>query len=106
MVPADEVEELVARREQHLPQPLVRLDAGREPDLVSIGKVPASAAPVVTEERTARAERAHLGGKAFERALDEERSGCDVEVRLRSPELLAEATELGRSKGALGEGED
>src|SRR5205823_13423985 len=53
MVPAAEVEELVARRETHLPQSFVRLDPGREPDLVPVGPVPAAPALVVAIERTA-----------------------------------------------------
>src|SRR5947207_7307040 len=105
VVPADEVEQLVACGEPHLAQALVRLNAGRKPDLVSIRPVPAPAASVVPKERTARAKPAHLGGEALERAIDEERSGRDVEIGLGAPELLAESCELQRSKSAFCERE-
>src|SRR5437762_13659753 len=85
VVPADEVKELVAGRGPHLPQALVRLDTGREPDLVAIGPVAPTAASVVPKERTAPTESAHIRGKAFERALDEERTGRDVQICMGAP---------------------
>src|SRR6185436_16382079 len=96
MVPANEVEKLVTSRELHLPQALVCLDAGREPDLVAIRPVPATSARAVAKERTARAERADFRGEALERALDEERAGRHIQVRLCAPQLLAQPAELER----------
>src|SRR2546423_15424087 len=54
VIPADEVKELVAGREPHLPQALIRLDTGREPDLVAIWPVAATAPGVLPDERAAR----------------------------------------------------
>ena len=42
MVPADEVEQLVARGELDLPQPFIRLYARGELDLVPVGIEPAA----------------------------------------------------------------
>src|SRR2546425_4691431 len=61
MVPAHEVEELVARRKTHLPQALVRLDPRREPDLVAVRPEYAAAPRVVAVELAARAERPPVG---------------------------------------------
>jgi len=93
----------MARREPHLPESFIRLDPGREPDLVAVGPVPAAAARVVAIERTAGAEGADLGGEAFERALDEQRPWRDIEIGLGAPELLAQSADLLRSEGPLGE---
>src|SRR2546423_9749154 len=105
MVPADEVKELVARREAHLTQPLVGLHARGQPDLVAIGPVPPAASRVVAKEGAPRTEGAHRSGESFERALDEDRPGRDVEIGLREEELFAQSGKLSGPKDPLGERE-
>src|SRR5207237_5119366 len=105
VIPADEVEELVACRQAHLSKALVCLDACCKPDLVAVGPVPAPAARVVAKERTARAECTDLRWEFLERAIDEQRSRSDVQIGLCAPELLAQSSKLPRPKSALGERE-
>src|SRR2546425_1428569 len=101
MVPAHEVEELVACRETHLPQALVRLDPRGEPDLVAVGPEAAAAPRVVAVERAARAERPHLGREPLEGALDEPWPGRDIQIGTTQPEALAQAGEIARREDTL-----
>ncbi len=64
MVPAHEMEQLVAGRKLDLPQPFIGLDAGRELDLVAIGIEAASASRIRPDDPAAAAQRTDVVGEA------------------------------------------
>src|SRR5438093_13490296 len=86
MVPADEVEQLVAGRELDLTQPLVRLDTRRQLDLVAVGIEPAASARVRPDDPAMPAERPHVVRETAQGAFDQDLSRCYVEVQLPAPE--------------------
>ena len=104
VVPADVVEELVAARELDLPQPLVRLDARGELDLVAVGVEAAAVARVRPDDAAPPAERAHVLRKAGKRTLDELGPRCDVDEEMRTPPAAAKGIEIVAGE-ALGERE-
>ena len=86
MVPADEVEQLVAGRELDLPKSLVGLDAGSELDLVAI-RIEAAAAPGVRpNDPAAPTECPNLFGEAAEGALDQHIPWCHIQISPAAPE--------------------
>ena len=101
VVPADEVEELVACREPDLAKAFVRLDARRQPDLISVRPISAPTARVVAIERTPVTEALDLLGKAGERVPDEEWARRHIQIGVRAPELIAQRTQVARGQNPL-----
>ncbi len=86
VVPADEVEELVARGELDLAQSLICLDSRRELDLIAVGIEPAAVSGVGPDDPATPAQRPHVLGKPAQRALDQDVSGRHIDVHLPAPE--------------------
>ena len=105
VVPADEVEQLVARGQLDLAQALVGLDPRRQLDLVAIGVEPAAIPRVGADDRAAAPERLDVIRKIREGALDEQRPGCDIHEDVPLPPGLAQPMHA-RGSQLLGERED
>src|SRR5712692_9365516 len=86
MVPADEVEQLVAGGELDLPKPLEGLDAGGELDLVAVRIEPTARARVRPDDPAAPAEQPHVVRETAQGALDEDVSGRHIQVQLLAPQ--------------------
>src|ERR1700687_3599583 len=82
MVPADEVEQLVAGRELDLAQPLVRLDPRGELDLIAVRIEPSAASGVRADDPAASAEGPNVVREPLKGTLDENVAGSHVQVDL------------------------